>query len=82
LIRLIYTYGMKKKVKVFGFVLLMFFISGCSSDNKKESSELVEYNSCLQSETDKLLDETSSNLDYARGEALKVCEPLKPATTP
>jgi hypothetical protein len=73
---------MKIKAKVFGFVLLTFFISGCSSDNNKESSELVEYNSCLQTETDKLLDETGSNLDYSRGEALKVCEPLKPATTP
>jgi hypothetical protein len=40
---------------------------------------LVEYNNCLQVETDKLLDETGSNLDYARGEALKVCEPLRPA---
>lgn len=73
---------MKTKAKVFGFVLLTFFFSGCSSDNNKESSELVKYNSCLQSETDKLLDETGSNLDYVRGEALKVCEPLKPATTP
>ena len=73
---------MKIKAKVFGFVLLTFFISGCSSDNNNESSELVEYNNCLQTETDKLLDETGSNLDYARGEALKVCEPLKPVTTP
>jgi hypothetical protein len=73
---------MKIKAKVFGFVLLTFFISGCSSDNNNESSELVDYNNCLQTETDKLLDETGSNLDYARGEALKVCEPLKPATTP
>jgi len=82
LIRFNYTYGMKIKAKVFGFVLLTFFISGCSSDNNNESSELVDYNNCLQTETDKLLDETGSNLDYARGEALKVCEPLKPATTP
>ena len=58
----------------------IFLISGCSSGNNEESDGLVEYNNCLQVETDKLLDETGSNLDYARGEALKVCEPLKPAT--
>ncbi len=73
---------MKIKAKVFGFVLLTSFISGCSSDDNNKSSELVEYNNCLQTETDKLLDETGSNLDYARGEALMFCEPLKPATTP
>ena len=71
-----------KPAKVALALSALFFLSGCSSDDNKDSAELVEYNNCLQTETDKLLDETGSNLDYARGEALKVCEPLKPATAP
>jgi hypothetical protein len=71
-----------KSAKVALVLSALFLLSGCSSDGNKDSVELVEYNNCLQTETDKLLDETGSNLDYARGEALKVCEPLKPATTP
>ncbi len=71
-----------KLAKVALALSALFFLSGCSSDGNKDSAELVEYNNCLQTETDKLLDETGFNLDYARGEALKVREPLKPATTP
>ena len=71
-----------KPAKIALVLSVLFFLSGCSSDDSKDSAELVEYSNCLQTETDKLLDETGSNLDYARGEALKVCEPLKPATTP
>ena len=71
-----------KLAKVTLALSALFFLSGCSSDGNKDSAELVEYNNCLQTETDKLPDKTGSNLDYARGETLKVCEPLKPATTP
>ncbi len=56
--------------------------SGCSNQSNLESDKAVEYKKCLEDETGKLLDETASNFEYARGEATKICSPLDPTTAP
>jgi hypothetical protein len=68
-----YRAGNNLGLTLTSFVL---FLAGCSSQGGDKSSDLMDYNNCLQTETDKLLDEIGSSLDYARGEALKVCESL------
>ncbi len=57
-------------------------VTACSGDKDKESAELVKYKNCLETETSKLLDETGSNFDYAKEQAVQLCAQLKPATTP
>jgi len=57
-------------------------VTACSSNNDKESAELVKYKNCLETETSKLLDETGSNFDYAKEQAAQLCAQLKPANTP
>ncbi len=75
-----YTHTMK-----FNFLLIAILSSllvGCSNQSNQESDKAVEYKKCLEDETGKLLDETASNFEYARGEATKICAPLDPTTAP
>ena len=57
-------------------------VTACSGDKDKESAELVKYKNCLETETSKLLDETGSNFEYAKEQAVQLCAQLEPATTP
>ncbi len=69
----------------FNFLLIAILSSllvGCSNQSNQESDKAVEYKKCLEDETGKLLDETASNFEYARGEATKICAPLDPTASP
>jgi ABC-type Fe3+-citrate transport system substrate-binding protein len=75
---------MNKKT-LYTLVTLIFAVqlfSGCSNQSNQESDKAVEYKRCLEDETGKLLDETASNFEYARGEATKICAPLDSTATP
>jgi hypothetical protein len=69
----------------FNFLLiaiLSLLLVGCSNQSNQQSDQAVEYKKCLEDETGKLLDETASNFEYARGEATKICASLDPTTAP
>jgi len=72
---------MQNKVIIFLAILVLPLTTGCAKSNSGISPEEAKYKSCLEVETDKLLDETGSNLESARASALQTCDQLEPSVT-
>jgi hypothetical protein len=69
---------MQTKVLVYLAILVLPLTTACANAEPSISPEQVKYDSCLQEETDKLLDETGSNLESSRASALQACAQLEP----
>jgi len=71
------------QIKVFLFLALLVLplTTACTKSSSGISPEEAKYKSCLQVETDKLLDETGSNLESSRASALEACAQLEPIST-
>lgn len=72
---------MQTKVILFLAIFILPLTTGCAKLNSGISPEDAKYKSCLEVETDKLLDETGSNLESARASALQICDQLEPSVT-
>ena len=72
---------MQTKVILFLAIFILPLTTGCAKSNSRISPEETKYKSCLEVETDKLLDETGSNLESARASALQTCDQLEPSVT-
>ena len=72
---------MQNKVIIFLAIFVLPLTTGCAKSNSGISPEEGKYKSCLEVETDKLLDETGSNLESARASALQTCDQLEPIST-
>jgi hypothetical protein len=72
---------MQTKVILFLAIFILPLTTGCVKSNSGISPEEAKYKSCLEVETDKLLDETGSNLESARASALQTCDQLEPSVT-
>jgi len=72
---------MQNKVIIFLAVFVLPLTTGCAKSNSGISPEEAKYKNCLEVETDKLLDETGSNLESARASALQTCDQLEPSVT-
>ena len=68
------------QIKLFLFLALFVLplITACTKSSSGISPEEAKYKSCLEIETDKLLDETGSNLESSRASALEACAQLEP----
>lgn len=68
------------QIKVFLFLALLVLplTTACAKSSSGISPEEAKYNNCVEIETDKLLDETGSNLESSRASALEACAQLKP----
>lgn len=51
-------------------------LTGCGSSAQKKEADPAAYNTCLETEAAKWLDETGSNLDYANEKAAQACADL------
>ena len=69
---------MQTKVLVYLAILVLPLTTACTKSDPGISPEEAKYKSCLQEETDKLLDETGSNLESSRASALQACAQLEP----
>ena len=72
---------MQTKVILFLAIFILPLTTGCAKSKSGISPEEAKYKSCLEVETDKLLDETGSNLESARASALQTCDQLEPSVT-
>ena len=72
---------MQNKVIIFLAIFVLPLTTGCAKSISGISPEEAKYKSCLEVETDKLLDETGSNLESARASALQTCDQLEPSVT-
>lgn len=68
------------QIKVFLFLALLVLplTTSCAKSSSGISPEEAKYNNCVEIETDKLLDETGSNLESSRASALEACAQLEP----
>jgi len=68
------------QVNVFLFLALLVLplTTACAKSSSGISPEEAKYNNCVEIETDKLLDETGSNLESSRASALEACAQLEP----
>lgn len=68
------------QIKVFLFLALLVLplTTACAKSSSGISPEEAKYNNCVEIETDKLLDETGSNLESSRASALEACAQLEP----
>jgi hypothetical protein len=69
---------MNSKVIIYLALLVLPLTTACTKSDPGISPEEAKYKSCLQVETDKLLDETGSNLESSRASALQTCAQLEP----
>ena len=72
---------MQTKAILFLAIFILPLTTGCTKSNSGISPEEAKYKNCLELETDKLLDETGSNLESARASALQTCAQLEPILT-
>jgi hypothetical protein len=72
---------MQTKVLFYLAILVLPLTTACTNSEPAISPEQAKYDSCLQEETDKLLDETGSNLESSRASALQTCAQLEPNLT-
>jgi hypothetical protein len=69
---------MNSTVIIYLALLVLPLTTACAKSEPAISPEQAKYDSCLQDETDKLLDETGSNLESSRASALQTCAQLEP----